>query len=448
MITIVAIPKAFNVEFDVIQRNAIQSWCQMPGVKDVILLGDDAGVGTVAAQLGVRHHARLKRDDYGTPLLSDAIALARQQSSTDWLCYINADIVLLPEFGRVVEYAQGYFEHALVVSRRWNLALRKPLDFSSDWVGELRACMAARGTLFTPYGIDVFAFHRSLYVTVPDFAIGRSYWDNWMVRAARDVGAPVVDATLCDAVVHQDHQYEGFGDIEAIRKSQQGLRNRWLAGDSPFYFARTDDATHVWTGHGIERARTRQVSVIITPGKSMADLYECIGRLTHQSYPRTFLEVLVVVNEDPASSQCLEFDFPFVKVVRSMWRGRAAVQNKGAACASGEILAFVDATFRPAPDWIERSVSIVERLNGDAVVAARRVRSRDAPREDRPAEGCSGECMGLSALLMREVWRRVGPFGSKLPEATCACCEWSMRATTHQVTLVDLEDATLAPAGT
>src|SRR6266849_1977435 len=130
MITIVAIPKAFNDEFDVIQRNAIQSWSRMPGVKEVLLLGDEANVATVASQLGVRHHPYVARDEYGTPLLSNALALARQQCSTDWLCYVNADILLPPDFGHVVEHAQRQFESALVVSRRWNLTLREPIDFS------------------------------------------------------------------------------------------------------------------------------------------------------------------------------------------------------------------------------------------------------------------------------------------------------------------------------
>ncbi len=452
MITIIAIPKAFNDEFDVIQRNAIQSWSRMPGVKEVILLGEETNLSTVAAQLGVRHHPHLARDEYGTPLLNDALVLARQLSSTEWLCYVNADILLLPDFGRVVHQVRSQFERALVVSRRWNLALREPIDFSGAWVDEVRARVSAKGKLFTPYGIDVFAFHRSLYAAVPEFAIGRCYWDNWMVRAARDAGAAVVDATSCDSVIHQDHAYEGFGGLTAISESPQGLRNYWLSGDSPFYFGTTDDATHVWTGHGIEQAATRRVSIVVTQREASASPYGCIEALTHQSHPRTFLEILVVSNGGSGPARALELDFPFVKVVRNTGHGVAA-QNKGAACASGELLAFVDASARPAPEWIERSIDTIEQFGGDAVVVANTgatTATRSSWRgsvsaRGHPTQGCSGRCMGSAAVVTREVWRRVGPLPTDLPDTSCARCEWARRAATHKVTLVQLDDALREP---
>ena len=50
MLTIFAIPKPFQGHVSIIQRNAIQSWTKLHPDCEVILLGDEPGTGTVAAE--------------------------------------------------------------------------------------------------------------------------------------------------------------------------------------------------------------------------------------------------------------------------------------------------------------------------------------------------------------------------------------------------------------
>lgn len=206
MITIFTLPKPFIDHNEVIQRNAIQSWLQLGPSCQVILLGDDAGVKEAADEFGVEYLANVARNEYGTPLLNDAFAQAQQRARHRLMCYINADIILFPDFVRTVQRLR--FPRFLMIGQRSNLDLEQPLDFSRpDWETRLRARVRAEGVLAAPAGSDYFVFVRYMLGELPPFVVGRPGWDNWMIFNARRLKMPVVDATRACVVVHQNHDY-------------------------------------------------------------------------------------------------------------------------------------------------------------------------------------------------------------------------------------------------
>src|SRR5512138_1171415 len=98
LITFFSAPKPFtDPHIATIQRNAIRSWTLLPDV-EVILLGEETGLAEAARELGVRHIPDVERNENGTPLISSMFQLAREHSSSDLLCIINADMILMPDF--------------------------------------------------------------------------------------------------------------------------------------------------------------------------------------------------------------------------------------------------------------------------------------------------------------------------------------------------------------
>src|ERR1043166_2524075 len=105
LITLFSAPKPFiNPHIAMIQRNAIKSWTLLPEV-EVILLGGETGLAEAATELGVKHIANVARNESGTPLISSMLQLARENSQSDLLCIINADILLMPDFVEAAKQA-------------------------------------------------------------------------------------------------------------------------------------------------------------------------------------------------------------------------------------------------------------------------------------------------------------------------------------------------------
>ena len=73
-IVIFSIPKGFgdDVAVDVIQRNAFKTWVNLADT--VVLYGDESGVPEVARELGCVSHQNIRRNEFGTPILSDAFS--------------------------------------------------------------------------------------------------------------------------------------------------------------------------------------------------------------------------------------------------------------------------------------------------------------------------------------------------------------------------------------
>lgn len=208
LITIFSAPKPFTQpHIATIQRNAIRSWLALGDAVEVLLLGDEAGLGEAAEELGVRLIREVKRNPQGTPLVSSLFELARRHSSTPLLAYVNADILLLPDFIRAAQVLRASGRPFLGVGQRWDLEISAGLDFGAGWDARLRQMIQEKGVLHPPAGSDYFLYPRECFTTMPEFAIGRAGWDNWMIYWARHEGWQVVDATPDLSIVHQNHDY-------------------------------------------------------------------------------------------------------------------------------------------------------------------------------------------------------------------------------------------------
>jgi hypothetical protein len=230
-LTIFSAPKPFtNPQIALIQRNAICSWLNLGERVEVILLGEEAGLAGAAAEYGVRHIPEVARTAGGTPLVSSMFDLARRSSASPLLACVNADVVLMPDFLQGALDVARQAGRFLIVGQRWDLEVGEPLDFSPGWPERLRERVRAQGRLHRAAGSDYFIFPRACFTDMPDFAIGRAGWDNWMIYAGRRNGWPVVDATPAIDVVHQSHDYSHLPGGQPHYRHHETFQNIRLAG--------------------------------------------------------------------------------------------------------------------------------------------------------------------------------------------------------------------------
>jgi hypothetical protein len=233
LITVFSAPKSFtDPHIATIQRNAIQSWLRLGEEVEVILVGCEPGLAEIAEELGVRIFPEVARNEQGTPLVSSIFSLARQNSQSPLLTFVNGDILLLPDLPGVTRSVASQLENFLIVGQRWDLTIQEPLDFSQGWERRLQAMIETHGRPHLLAGSDFFIFPRHVFWEIPDFAIGRAGWDNWMIYHARMQGWPVVDATPSLTVIHQDHDYSHLPNGKPHYDLEESNLNMALAGGS------------------------------------------------------------------------------------------------------------------------------------------------------------------------------------------------------------------------
>ncbi len=259
MLTIFSIPKAFRGHIGVIQRNAIESWTRLQPRPEIILLGNDEGTAAVARELGLRHLPEVAASDHGTPLLSDLFRQAEAAATSQYMCYVNADIILLSDFLRAAEAAQKQFPKSLLISKRINLEIAEMLNFDARWEETLKRRASATGRDGDYTAIDVFVFPKGMYERIPDFAIGRLWFDHWLIKAVRQQDLPVVDASLVAPVFHQNHDYAHVaGGKEEVWRGLEAERNFQLYGGVEHAYTLLDVTHEVTPGGSIRRVRFRK----------------------------------------------------------------------------------------------------------------------------------------------------------------------------------------------
>ena len=244
LITFFSAHKPFtNPHIAMIQRNAIKSWTLLPDV-EVILLGEEVGLSQAARELYVKHIPHVRCNVNGTPLISSMFDIARKNSDSDLLCIINADMLLMPDFLEAARRSGLQRDKFVLLSQRWDLDVTQPLDFAEGWQERLRSTVHRHGSLHRPAGSDFFLFPTSCYTDIPDFAIGRAGWDNWMIYKARKEKWLVIDCTPSVMVVHQNHDYSHLPGGKPHYEHPDTNENIRLAGGEANIRYTVLDATH------------------------------------------------------------------------------------------------------------------------------------------------------------------------------------------------------------
>ena len=255
LITLFSAPKAFtDPHIAMIQRNAIKSWTLLPDV-DVILLGEETGLADAAKELGVRHLPNVARNESGIPLISSMFQLARENSNSDLLCIINADMILMSDFIDAAKQASRFKDKFILLSQRWDFNITRRIEFTEGWEDDLSSMVYRQGSLHRPAGSDFFLFPKPCYVDVPNFTIGRAGWDNWMIYKARKEKWPVIDCTPSVMIVHQNHDYSHLPGGKPHYEHPDTNENIRLAGGEANVRYTIADATYQLVGGKLTRPK-------------------------------------------------------------------------------------------------------------------------------------------------------------------------------------------------
>jgi len=253
LLTLFTAPKPFtDPHIRMIQRNTLRNWLALGNEVEVVVLGDEPGIADACDDLGIRHFTDVRCNDLGTPLISSIFSLARERTDSPILMYSNTDILFLPELIEIVHAVVEKKQRFLVVGQRWDLDVTDEIDFSEVWGERLRERIQVDGELHGQTGSDYFIFPRDFFQDIPDFAVGRAGWDNWMIFHARWQHLPVVDATKTIIIAHQNHDYAHLpGGLKHFYQPETKTNVQKAGGHRAIF--RLSDATHTLEGGLLKR---------------------------------------------------------------------------------------------------------------------------------------------------------------------------------------------------
>jgi hypothetical protein len=195
--------------------------------------------------------------------------LARENSNSDLLCIINADMILMPDFVEAARKSRMLRDKFVLLSQRWDYDIASPINFAEGWESQLRENVRKQNQLHRPAGSDFFLFPKSCYTDIPNFIIGRAGWDNWMIYKARREGWTVIDCTPSVMIVHQNHDYSHLPGGKPHYELPETNENIRLAGGQANIRYTILDATYQLTDGKLIRPKmtslrfTRRVELLL-----------------------------------------------------------------------------------------------------------------------------------------------------------------------------------------
>jgi len=222
--------KPFRGTTAVQQRNALRSWrATMPNC-EIIVFGAVEGGDDLLAEMKATYRPDIACNQFGTPLIGAIFAEAQESARHSTLCYINGDIILLPDFAAAIARLARWRSFA-AVGQRWNVDWEEPINFgAAKWQEMLRAAVAKRGRQHDQVAMDFFAFRRGAVGSLPAFAVGRPAWDNYLIRHLLQRHIPIVDLSRVVKPIHQNHGYAHVAHSRgAAWEGPEADQNRVLA---------------------------------------------------------------------------------------------------------------------------------------------------------------------------------------------------------------------------
>ena len=241
-ITFVCCPKPFLPEFAYIQNNAIMSWTKLETVEKIIICGNEEGVEEYANELMTKINRRsveilyiknIVVNEYGTPLVNHLFKIGAENCNK-YVCYINSDIVLLSDFDNTLKsflHDNPTQNDFLMVGRRWDWYNPEAIEFDENWQTKYKEKALKDGRMHEDTGIDYFLHTSTTFPNMWPFAIGKFWWDNWVVgNAYKRQNVMTIDATNTIFAIHQNSPWFSKNtvvrDAKDVQSGTEALRNR------------------------------------------------------------------------------------------------------------------------------------------------------------------------------------------------------------------------------
>ncbi|MBI4974114.1 hypothetical protein HZC27_05910 [Candidatus Roizmanbacteria bacterium] len=227
MLTLFFVPKAFEGNFAIIQENAIKSWTTVIDPRpQIILLGNEKRAKDICTKYNLVHIPHIKKNNFSTPLLSDIFEKAQNKAVNKIMVYINSDIIVTNNIDSIASKLARKHKQFLASGRRYEIQINKLIHFKSDW----RKVLIERcneKNLKNSAWLDYFIFTKGLFRDIPPFALGRTFWDKWLIWKAVHGHYPVIDVTKHVLAIHQSH---GYRSTQSVWEGKEAIENIRLAG--------------------------------------------------------------------------------------------------------------------------------------------------------------------------------------------------------------------------
>ena len=125
MITIFTTPKDFKNEFEIIQKNAINSWRMLSNDIEIIIMGNSIGAKDMAESIQAVYIKNVPSSENDVPTVSGLFKTAERIARHELLCYINADIILPKNFLDTICVLKDVKKKILAVGHRWDLEVKE-----------------------------------------------------------------------------------------------------------------------------------------------------------------------------------------------------------------------------------------------------------------------------------------------------------------------------------
>jgi len=230
-ITFVAVPKSFENEFENIQFNAINSWLNLSVEKEIFLLCDSKFNEYIKSEK-IKYIKELKYTKFGKPSLKSVFDISKKYIQTDFVVYINSDIILLDDFSETIKnIIKKINKNFLLIGKRVNIDFNDKIDFYNiHWWDDINN-LKKNGITDTELSLDYFIFHKSfLGGNIPDLSIGGMYWDNWLVSKGFKDKCIIIDTSATLSAIHQNHGYANNMTIRDILNTDMANENFNLMG--------------------------------------------------------------------------------------------------------------------------------------------------------------------------------------------------------------------------
>jgi hypothetical protein len=207
MITFFTCPKLHTGVTKIHQENCFKSLEKINIKKEIIIFDD---IDQFKKKNFSKNYYKIVRDikknEFGTPFINKIFSEAIYQSKYKYLVYLNSDIIFNDTFfdglGIIIK---SKIKNFIGVGQRINIELNDPI-YNFD-INYIKNYVNQNFKYQNKWGIDYFIFKKDNFISMPDFLIGRTCWDNWTLNNLKKKNFKLIDCTSIIECFHPKHNY-------------------------------------------------------------------------------------------------------------------------------------------------------------------------------------------------------------------------------------------------